>query len=317
MKTKKLEKRTISPTLAHLNEAKKLQLLCFILLLTTIQSVFSHGTVTSPASRVWNCYQENPENPNSAPCIAAVASHGKQPLYDWNAINQGSVNGQHMLYVQNGNLASGGKPNIYGGMDQVRSDWVATAVTPGAFTVTWTNSAPHATAYYDVYITKADWTPDQPLTWDSLVLLVRTDPSAAASTVNIPVTLPQRTGKHVIYSVWQRSDSPEAFYSASDVDFGGTLSGSDINKSQSYLNQNYPNPFTTSTEIGYQLKKHSHVSFKVYDILGKEISTLINKQQPPGEYRITFKGEHLKNGMYIYVFRAGNSVESRRMILHR
>ena len=200
-----------------------LLLLSGLFLMSGMQFAFAHGTVTSPASRVWNCYLENPENPTSAACIAAVASHGSQPLYDWNEINQGNADGNHTAVVPDGNLPSGGRPDKYGGMDQVRTDWVATPVTPGAFTVTWTNSAPHATAYYDVYITNADWTPDQPLTWSSLTLLVRTDPSPAEATVDIPVTLPARTGKHIIYSVWQRSDSPEAFYSTSDVDFGTVL----------------------------------------------------------------------------------------------
>ena len=67
---------------------------------------------------------------------------------------------------------------------------------------------------------KQDWTPDQPLTWDSLELLKRTGPRPAAATDNIDVILPPRTGKHVIYSIWQRSLTPEAFYSTSDVDFG-------------------------------------------------------------------------------------------------
>jgi predicted carbohydrate-binding protein with CBM5 and CBM33 domain len=182
-----------------------------ILSLLVIESVFPHGTVTSPPSRIWNCFQENPESPDSPACIAAVASHGTQPLYDWNEINQPNADGSHMQYVMNGNLPSGGRPEKYGGMDQVRSDWVATSVSPGPFTVSWTNSAPHGTAYYQVYITNETWTPDQPLTWESLVLLAETVPSPAESTIDIPVTLPVRTGKHIIYSIWQRSDSPEAF----------------------------------------------------------------------------------------------------------
>ena len=198
------------------------QLICITLFLFATLSVFPHGTVTSPPSRVWNCFQEDPESPDSAACVAAVASHGTQPLYDWSEINQANANGNHRAVVKDGNLASGGRPEKYGGMDQVRSDWVSTLVSPGAFTVTWTNHAPHATAYYEVYITKASWTPDQPLTWDSLELLVRTDPSGAERVVDIPVTLPARTGKHVIYSVWQRSDSTEAFYSTSDIHYGGT-----------------------------------------------------------------------------------------------
>lgn len=195
-------------------------LICAALMYPYFQTLFSHGTVTSPPSRVWICFQENPESPDSPACIDAVAMYGTQALYDWNEVARMDANGMHQAIIADGNLASAGRPDKYGGLDQVRDDWIATPVTPGPFTVTWTNSAPHQTLYFDVYITKADWTPDQPLTWDSLELLVRTGPRPASAIDDIDVVLPARTGKHVIYSIWQRSLSEEAFYSTSDVDFG-------------------------------------------------------------------------------------------------
>ncbi len=196
--------------------------ICAAFILPSLQTIFSHGTVTSPPSRVWICFQENPESPDSPACIDAVAMYGTQALYDWNEVARMDANGMHREIIADGNLASAGRPDKYGGLDQVRDDWIATPVTPGPFTVTWTNTAPHQTLYFDVYITKADWTPDQPLTWDSLELLVRTGPRPASAIDNIDVVLPARTGKHVIYSIWQRSLTEEAFYSTSDVDFGQT-----------------------------------------------------------------------------------------------
>ncbi len=195
---------------------------CLTLSLTTIQSISSHGTVTFPPSRAWVCFQENPESPDSPACEAAIIGWGTQAFYDWNEVARMDAGGMHQQIISDGNLASAGRPDKYGGLDQVRNDWVATDVTPGPMTITWTNTAPHETLYYRVYITKADWTPDQPLTWDSLELLVETDPRPAAATDNIDIVLPQRTGKHVLYSVWQRSLTPEAFYSTSDLDFGAT-----------------------------------------------------------------------------------------------
>ncbi len=225
-------------------------LVCMVISFMTNEFAFAHGTVSSPPSRIWSCYQENPENPSSAPCIAAVASHGTQPLYDWNEINQGDANGQHIDLIQDGNLASGGRPIKYGGMDLVSPDWVATPVSSGPFTVTWTNTAPHATSYYEVYITNADWTPAQPLTWASLTLLVQTEPSSAAGTVDIPVILPERSGKHVIYSIWQRSDSGEAFYSTSDIDFGVVLSAELTSFEVNLLNKNSTElSWTTASEV--------------------------------------------------------------------
>jgi predicted carbohydrate-binding protein with CBM5 and CBM33 domain len=316
MKKKELEKRTSKSISFGLKEWKWSNLFCIILLLTIIQPAFPHGTVTSPVSRIYNCWQENPENPESPPCIAAVISHGTQPLYDWNEINQANANGEHELYVFDGNLASGGRPEKYGGMDQITSEWVATPVSPGPFTITWTNTAPHATEYYDVYITKESWTPDQPLTWDSLELLVRTSPSSAASSVDIPVILPVRTGKHVIYSIWQRSDSPEAFYSTSDIDFGGVLSIDDLSTDFN-LSHNYPNPFNSKTKIGYRLENDGFVTINVYDVFGKKVSTLVNRNQSSGEHEVTFNGENLSTGVYFYVFQIGSYIEARRMVLQR
>jgi predicted carbohydrate-binding protein with CBM5 and CBM33 domain len=316
MKKKKLEKRTSKSISFGLKEWKWSNLFCIILLLTIIQSAFPHGTVTSPVSRIYNCWQENPENPESPPCIAAVISHGTQPLYDWNEINQANANGEHELYVFDGNLASGGRPEKYGGMDQITSEWVATPVSPGPFTITWTNTAPHATEYYDVYITKESWTPDQPLTWDSLELLVRTSPSSAASSVDIPVILPVRTGKHVIYSIWQRSDSPEAFYSTSDIDFDGVLSIDDLSTDFN-LSHNYPNPFNSKTKIVYRLENDAFVTINVYDVFGKKVSTLVNRNQSSGEHEVTFNGENLSTGVYFYVFQIGSYIEAKRMILQR
>ncbi|WP_281986439.1 lytic polysaccharide monooxygenase [Aquimarina aggregata] len=197
-------------------------LVCVTFLLAPIQSIFTHGTVTNPPSRVWICFQEDPQSPDSPACEASIIGWGTQAFYDWNEVARMDAGGRHREIIADGNLASAGRPDKYGGLDQVRNDWVTTQVTPGPYTVTWTNTAPHQTLYYDVYITKADWTPDQPLTWDSLELLTRTGPRPASATDNIDVVLPQRTGKHVIYSIWQRSLTPEAFYSTSDVDFGTT-----------------------------------------------------------------------------------------------
>lgn len=279
--------------------------------------LFSHGTVISPPSRVWTCYRENPENPTSAACIAAVASHGTQPLYDWNEINQGNADGNHTQFVPDGELASGGRQK-YGGMDQVRSDWVATSVMPGPTAIVWKNTAPHATAYYDVYITKESWRSDQALHWDDLELLVRTNPSPAETEVSIPVTLPPRVGRHVIYSVWQRSDSPEAFYSTSDVIFsGGTTS---IHPEASHyfkLEACYPNPFKSSCKIQYQLKKSESVRLSVFDVAGREVANLVNEFQTPDRYELAFDGSNLPGGIYFYRLQVGEMVETKRMILEK
>ncbi|MEZ4689593.1 MAG: T9SS type A sorting domain-containing protein [Ignavibacteria bacterium] len=63
---------------------------------------------------------------------------------------------------------------------------------------------------------------------------------------------------------------------------------------------NYPNPFNPVTQIGYELTKSSKISLKVFNILGKEIMTLVNDFQPAGNYKVSFDGEGLSSGTYIY-----------------
>jgi len=81
------------------------------------------------------------------------------------------------------------------------------------------------------------------------------------------------------------------------------------------LAQNYPNPFNPSTTIKYSLTENAKVSLKVYDILGKEVATLIDKSQAPGSYEFDFNAANLASGMYIYTLRAGDFVSSKKMML--
>ena len=76
------------------------------------------------------------------------------------------------------------------------------------------------------------------------------------------------------------------------------------------LYQNYPNPFNPTTAISYQLPAFSHVTLKIYDVLGREVETLVNKNKPAGKYTVEFNGEGLASGVYFYkltaVTRSGN-----------
>jgi len=81
------------------------------------------------------------------------------------------------------------------------------------------------------------------------------------------------------------------------------------------LAQNYPNPFNPSTVINYQLPMNNHVSLKVYDVLGKEIATLVDQDQQAGKYSVQMNGEKLSSGIYFYKLQAGNFVEIKKMTL--
>jgi len=81
------------------------------------------------------------------------------------------------------------------------------------------------------------------------------------------------------------------------------------------LYQNYPNPFNPSTLIGYQISGNNFVSLKIFDIAGKEISTIVNKDQPAGNYEVTFDGGGLSSGIYFYKLSAGDFSETKKMSL--
>ncbi len=81
------------------------------------------------------------------------------------------------------------------------------------------------------------------------------------------------------------------------------------------LNQNYPNPFNPATAISYQLSAKSKVELKVFDILGKEISTLVNEIQSAGNYKLNFDASNLPSGIYVYQIKTENFIQSKKMIL--
>ncbi|MFI1758735.1 lytic polysaccharide monooxygenase [Streptomyces sp. NPDC020571] len=202
------------------------------LALTTLAAApaAAHGSMGDPVSRVSQCHAEGPENPKSAACRAAVAAGGTQALYDWNGIRIGNADGKHRELIPDGKLCSANDP-AFKGMDLARADWPATGVSSGSYTFKYRVTAPHK-GTFKVYITKPGYDPSQPLGWGDLDLsapvATSTDPVASGGFYTFSGTLPERSGKHLLYAVWQRSDSPEAFYSCSDVSFGGDGgSGSD------------------------------------------------------------------------------------------
>ncbi len=81
------------------------------------------------------------------------------------------------------------------------------------------------------------------------------------------------------------------------------------------LYQNYPNPFNPSTNIKSQVSESGFVSLKVYDVLGKEVATVINEEKPSGSYEIEFDATNLPSGVYFYRLQAGSFIETKKMVL--
>ncbi len=80
------------------------------------------------------------------------------------------------------------------------------------------------------------------------------------------------------------------------------------------LGQNFPNPFNPTTTINYQIPASSFVTIKIYDVLGKEIKSLVNEEKTVGSYELTWYAEQLPSGIYFYRLQAGSFVETKKMV---
>ncbi|STY31311.1 secreted cellulose-binding protein [Legionella wadsworthii] len=184
--------------------------------------IFAHGSMETPISRVYQCYKENPENPKSEACKAAVAIGGKQPIYNWNEVNQPAANDRHQDVIADGTLCAGGR-DFYKGLNLARQDWPTSLVTPdadGLFNFIFYPTAPHKAKYFRLYFTRANYDFSQPLKWSDLEapFCTITSVNLVNNRYHLPCKIPTDvSGKRILFMIWQRDDSPEAFYSCSDV----------------------------------------------------------------------------------------------------
>ncbi|MEE4422879.1 MULTISPECIES: lytic polysaccharide monooxygenase [Streptomyces] len=186
----------------------------------------AHGSMSDPVSRVMACYAEGPESPKSAACKAAVQAGGAQAFYDWNGVRDGNAGGRSKEKIPDGKLCSAGNAE-FKGLDLPRADWPASKMRAGKHTFRYKATAPHKGSF-ELYLTKPGYDPRKPLKWSDLEskpFAKVTDPRLTNGEYVFDGTVPQRSGRHLIYSIWQRSDSPEAFYTCSDVVFGKDSGG--------------------------------------------------------------------------------------------
>ncbi|MFH8756359.1 lytic polysaccharide monooxygenase auxiliary activity family 9 protein [Streptomyces atroolivaceus] len=195
----------------------------------------AHGVAMDPGSRSYLCYKDmiasGNQTPSNPACAAAVAATGTTPLYNWFGVLDSNGGGKTKGYIPDGELCSGGHngPYNFSSYNAARSDWPTTHLTAGTTTqVKYSNWAAHP-GRFDVYITKNGWSPNQTLKWDDLTLTqtVNNPPQAGGAgsdggnyywNLQLPTG---KTGKHMIFIHWIRSDSQENFYSCSDVVFDG------------------------------------------------------------------------------------------------
>jgi predicted carbohydrate-binding protein with CBM5 and CBM33 domain len=195
----------------------------------------AHGVAMVPGSRTYLCYQNMLASGNQMPsnpaCAAAVAATGTTPLYNWFAVLESNGAGRTTGFIPDGELCSGGHTGPYNftSYNAARSDWPKTHLTAGStIQVQYSNWAAHPGSF-NVYITKDGWTPSKLLAWGDLSLIqtVTNPPQSGSAGSNgghyyWNLQLPQgKSGQHMIFIHWIRSDSQENFYSCSDVVFDG------------------------------------------------------------------------------------------------
>jgi chitin-binding protein len=183
----------------------------------------AHGSAEYPISRQYGCYKNN-----NQPACQAAGQFSSQAVYDWNGVNQANANGNHRAVIPDGKLCAGGLP-LFVGFDLPRNDWQTTTWAPGAdgkYEYRYHATAPHAAKNFQFFMTRDGFNPGaRALLWSDLDLVAEVQGSEIQRTADqrfvMKVSLPRRTGKHIVFTAWQRSDSPEAFYACSDVNFGG------------------------------------------------------------------------------------------------
>ncbi len=145
--------------------------------------------------------------------------------------------------------------------------------------------------------------------------------------------IPGQSGSSLIYTdnkeyyslgtqVWADSSrhiriTPEIFYSFKSI-INNDLSNDEDDKGINigyYLSEAYPNPFNPSTKISYVMPKTSFVQLKVYDIMGREVQTLVNGIQSEGKHEITFNASGLSSGIYFYIMQSDGFFSTKKLML--
>ena len=196
----------------------------------------AHGNVISPASRNYGCWLrwgsdfQNPAMATEDPMCWQAWQADPNAMWNWNGLYREGVAGNHQGVIPDGQLCSAGhtQSGRYNAMDTV-GDWKATSVG-NSFTVQVFDQALHGADYLWVYVTNPGFNPvTTALKWSDLtrVAVVGNTPAAQWTPVtggvqlNIPVSVTGRTGRAMVYTIWQASHMDQSYYWCSDIDFGG------------------------------------------------------------------------------------------------
>jgi predicted carbohydrate-binding protein with CBM5 and CBM33 domain len=179
----------------------------------------AHGAPTSPISRSAACAGGGSKT-GSAPCKAALKANGGA-FGSFDNIRVPNVNGNDKKFVPDGELCGGGL-DAFKGLNIARDDFPATAVTSGkTLSIKYRATIAHQGSFR-VYLTGQGYSPTKKLAWGDLGSKPLTDvanPPLTDGAFQFSVKLPQRTGRQILFIVWQTSNTPDTYYSCSDLTF--------------------------------------------------------------------------------------------------
>ncbi len=188
----------------------------------------AHGSATDPPSRNYGCWNrwgsdfQNPAMATRDPMCWQAWQADPNAMWNWNGLYREGVAGNHQAAIPDGTLCSGGRTQSprYNALDTV-GPWQM-ANKDNRFTLTITDQARHGADYLRVYITRQGFdSATQPLSWGALELVAQSGRIAPAGQYQIAVDAGARTGRHVVYTIWQASHLDQSYYFCSDVNFSG------------------------------------------------------------------------------------------------
>jgi predicted carbohydrate-binding protein with CBM5 and CBM33 domain len=188
----------------------------------------AHGAMTDPISRAAACGPEGGQAARSTACRAARAAGDAAALREWDNLKVPGVGGRDRRVIPDGKLCSGGL-DAYRGLDLPRPDWPATRLTSGArFAFAYRTTIPHR-GTFRLYVTRDGYNPARRLKWSDLEprpFAAVADPPMRNGSYVMKGRLPRgKSGRHMIFTIWRNSSTPDTYYSCSDVVFGGRSGG--------------------------------------------------------------------------------------------
>ncbi|GGM85004.1 lytic polysaccharide monooxygenase [Dactylosporangium sucinum] len=225
----------VSPRRALMRGALTVATAAATLLVTALpEAASAHGSAADPPARAYDCLQrwsnnhQAPEMASQDPMCYQAWKADPSAMWNWNGLYREGVKGDHRAAIPDGQLCSAGRTQTgrYAALDAV-GQWKATPKGRN-FSVNIFDQAKHGADYVRVYITRQGFDPTkQQLGWGDLELVSQIGSTPAAKwqpadnglSLSIDVDAGTRTGRHIVYTIWQASHMDQSYYFCSDVDF--------------------------------------------------------------------------------------------------